>query len=1238
MWSWGNWMNLGAAVFRRIPVLGALLSVTASAHSLGLSAHKIPLKSSAASTMASVTDAASLLFPNLLRLPGNHRLMAAEVNAILLLIAVLAVLRVRRARALHQIDESRARRYRSDSVLGFKIALAAGGLTLIFEILKTALNSGLDLWASHVITILFSVLVAALVAFAVLRREQQLRLVISQDEQRYKLLFEKSLTGAYRIALDGEVLDCNVTLCQMFGFETREELIGQSISFAYANPEDRAQFIAKLQAEKNLPNFEQRLQRRDGTPVWALNSATLVPGKAGSSPEIKGTITDISDIRRAELEHRRLAAIVSCSDDAIVSCTLDGIIETWNIGSERIFGYSASEAIGSSLELIAPPGAASDYKLILDKVAQGHSIERIETVRVRKGGRPLNVSLSVSPIRNAAGEVVGAAAIVLDISERKLAEQRLRESEVQYRILFETNPIPMWVFDRRTLRFLAVNQSSITQYGFTEQEFLARTIADIRPEEDVTELTKHVEEHVRGLQTAEVWRHRKKNGEIIDVEIVCHDLDFHGADAMLVAVYDITARKHSEEALLFKNALLEAQSESTIDGILVVDDSDRIILANKQFALHFGIPDELLAQGDDREAREFVTAQVENPKVFVEKINYLNEHRDQRSRDEIAFKNGKIFERYSAPLIDSNGSHRGRIWYFRDITERKFAEAAIRRAEEKYRTIFEDSVLGIFQITPEGRPISVNRALAQLSGYRSTDEFMTEVKNIAEQLFVDPIQMIEVAKLAARDDVARGVEVEIHCRDDSRKWVRINQRAVRAANNHILHYEGTVEDITERKAAEERVQFLAYYDALTELPHRALLQDRLSTALADASRRKEMVALLFLDLDRFKFINDSFGHSFGDVVLKEIARRLKQCTRAQDTVARVGGDEFLIMLNRVHDAADAAVAAQHVMNAMSAEFQIQGRSLGMSCSIGISIFPDHGADGETLIKNADAAMYFAKEAGRNDVRFFTKEMNIQAAERLALESSLRLALDRNEFFLVYQPQMNLSTGSIIGFEALLRWRHPELGLIPPEKFIPIAENIGLILPIGEWVLRTACEQACQWWRQSPVPVPIAVNVSAIQFRQENFRTLVKNVLHETGLAPQYLELELTESLLLSNQDVMFAVLRDFRAMGVKLSIDDFGTGYSSLSYLKQFSVNKLKIDRSFIRNVATDPGDAAITIAIISMAKSLGLKVIAEGVEDEAQISFLRAHNCDEIQGFYFSKPITAAEVANRMQYPTCAA
>ena len=562
---------------------------------------------------------------------------------------------------------------------------------------------------------------------------------------------------------------------------------------------------------------------------------------------------------------------------------------------------------------------------------------------------------------------------------------------------------------------------------------------------------------------------------------------------------------------------------------------------------------------------------------------------------------------------------------------RQLAEQqALRQAEEKYRAIFEDAVVGIFQITPEGRPLSVNRALAEMHGYDSPEQLLAEVSNVVHQLFVDPNRMDELRQMLEEKGAVRGAEIEVYRRDRTKKWVLMSLRAA-IHGNSVLN-EGIVEDISDRKAAEEQVQLLAYYDALTGLPNRTLLRDRLSQALASARRQKCKVALLFLDLDRFKDINDSLGHSAGDLLLKEVAERLKRWAREQDTVARLGGDEFLIVLASVKDIPGAAVAAERLMDAMTAEFVVQGHPLMVSCSLGISIFPEHGADGETLIKNADAAMYSAKDYGRNNFQFFTGDMNAEVVERLTLENGLRLALDRKEFFLVYQPQMDIATGRITGLEALLRWQHAELGLVPPDKFIRIAENSGLIMPIGEWVLRTACSQARKWQDEGLLAVPVAVNVSAVQFRQEGFRKMIDRVLRETGLAPQYLELELTESLLLSNADVTLSVLRGLKAMGLKLAIDDFGTGYSSFSYLKHFPVSKLKIDGSFVRDVAVNPDDAAITTAIISMAKSLNLKVIAEGVEDEVQMSFLRAHQCDEIQGYYFSKPLAVEEAADKLR------
>jgi diguanylate cyclase (GGDEF)-like protein/PAS domain S-box-containing protein len=571
------------------------------------------------------------------------------------------------------------------------------------------------------------------------------------------------------------------------------------------------------------------------------------------------------------------------------------------------------------------------------------------------------------------------------------------------------------------------------------------------------------------------------------------------------------------------------------------------------------------------------------------------------------------------------------IIYRQEARAREGVEGELQRSEERMRIAMKAAKVGCWDLDViKDEHVWSDTCKALLGVAADSPANYQSLMNAVHP--DDQKTMQEQINAAIQEKREYGLEFRVVWPDGSVHWRTSSGQAFYDDTGRVTRMSGITMDIDDRKQAEERVQFLAYYDALTGLPNRTLLQDRLAKAFAGARRQKYKVALLFLDLDRFKDINDSLGHSVGDLLLEEVAGRLKAWGREQDTVARVGGDEFLIVLTGLKDVMDVAVAAERLMDAMTAEFVVQGRSLSIGCSVGISIFPEHGTEADDLIKNADAAMYCAKGAGRNNFRFYTENMNAQAAERLTLENNLRLALDNKELFLVYQPQMDMATGRITGLEALLRWQHPELGLVPPDKFIRIAENSGLIVRIGEWVLRTACSQTRKWQDEGLANVSVAVNVSAVQFRQEDFCELIRRVLQETGLAPQYLELELTESLLLSSADVTFSVLQKLKGMGLKLAIDDFGTGYSSFSYLRQFRVSKIKIDRSFVRDVAVNPDDAAITAAIISMAKSLNLKVIAEGVENEAQMSFLRAHQCDEIQGYYFSKPLAVDKIADKLR------
>jgi diguanylate cyclase len=433
-------------------------------------------------------------------------------------------------------------------------------------------------------------------------------------------------------------------------------------------------------------------------------------------------------------------------------------------------------------------------------------------------------------------------------------------------------------------------------------------------------------------------------------------------------------------------------------------------------------------------------------------------------------------------------------------------------------------------------------------------------------------------------------------------------------------------DVSSARELSLRMSYLAEHDSLTDLPNRMLLNDRLNRAIVLAQRHRQRLAVLFLDVDRFKHINDSVGHVIGDRLLQSLAQRLLSCVRNSDTVSRQGGDEFVILLSEMMHTADAALIADKLLLALSEPHRIDHHNLEITVSIGIATYPHDGTDAETLLKRADFAMYHAKDSGRNNYRFFEPKMNVRAVERQSLENDLRHAMERQEFALHYQPKINLHSGAITGVEALIRWHHPQRGLVLPAQFIPIAEECGFIVPIGHWVLREACRQAKLWQNAGLPATRVALNVSTVELRAKDFLAGVRKILLETGLDPIHLELELTETFLMQDATTTSAVLRAINELGVRLALDDFGTGYWSLSHLKRFPIDTLKIDQSFVRNITTDTDDASIVGAVISMGKSLQMRVVAEGVETPQQLAFLRDHNCPEGQGYYFSRPVLAEE------------
>lgn len=602
-------------------------------------------------------------------------------------------------------------------------------------------------------------------------------------------------------------------------------------------------------------------------------------------------------------------------------------------------------------------------------------------------------------------------------------------------------------------------------------------------------------------------------------------------------------------------------------------------------------------------------------------------------------KSGELYlsEETITPLKDT----RGKLAHFastgKDITERERMLDDLRESEQRFRGTFDQAAVGIAHVRLNGYWLRVNQKLCDIVGYSEAEMLKLAFEDITHP--EDKGMAREyVRELLAGERSHFSLEKRYIRKDGVIIWVNLTVSLVRDPSGAPKYYIAVTEDITRRKETEAQLLHLANHDSLTGLANRTLLHDRLAQVIAMASRSGHSVAVLLLDLDRFKNVNDSLGHNIGDQFIREVADRLRDCACAGDTVARTGGDEFVLVLGEIDRAESAVVVARKALEVISRPLVVGGQELKLSGSIGISIYPRDGLDSHSLLKNADTAMYRAKDAGKNTFQFYAAEMNAHAFASLTLENNLRYALERTEFLLHYQPQVDAFSGEIIGFEALLRWQSHNDGLIPPSRFLQLAEETSLILPIGEWVLRTACSQARAWVEMGGAPLRMAVNLSALQFKQQDVAGMVARVLRETGCKPGCLELEITESMIMSDVGKAIQTMHALKAMGMSLSIDDFGTGYSSLNYLKRFPIDTLKIDQSFIRDITTDPDDELIAAAVIALAHNMRLKVIAEGVETEEQLAFLRHHGCDLVQGYYFSKPVPAQEVARLLHLPEPAA
>lgn len=810
----------------------------------------------------------------------------------------------------------------------------------------------------------------------------------------------------------------------------------------------------------------------------------------------------------------RIAKCIENSTVGIFETTLDDQICEVSLSLCDLLGYSASQICQLKYEQICHPDDLSAYYFLKERLLSDEIDHCYLNVRyIREDGQIVQVlqnsDLNIDDLKEPY-----FIHRFEDITDWERTAKNQEDIDNRTRYLFEHNPNPMWIYDLETLGFLAVNQAAIVHYGYSEAEFLSMTLRDIRPTEDMPRLLEAIAKVSVGLAETEVWRHCKKDGTQIFVEVSAHTLDYQNRKCELILVNDVTQKIQAEEAL--------------------------------------------------------------------------------------------------------------------------------KRAEAKYRSIFENAIEGIFQSSIDGKFLIANPMLAKIYGYDSPNHLIESINNIQNQLYVDSQSRSLLIQLLQEQEEVKQFEAQTYRKDGKIIWTSENAHAVYDLTGKIIYFEGTVEDITESKRAKAEIEHLAFHDSLTDLPNRVFFRERLAIALVDASAKIQtyleqdnqiavksiapILAVMFLDLDRFKLVNDTMGHAAGDRLLVEVAKRLSECMFESTFLARMGGDEFMVFVSDLQSVESIQQFAQLILQSFESPFFVEEMALYIGTSIGISLYPNDGMDEETLMKNADTAMFRAKERGRNHYQLYNHAIGAKVKEYVAIENGIRQALDRSEFHVFYQPQINLATGEIDCMEALVRWLHPEVGWVPPNQFIPAAEDHGLIVRLGEWILQTACMQNRLWQMEGLPPIRMAVNFSAKQFQVTNLYDRIMQILAETELAPQYLEVEITESLVMQDQNTTIAMLKKLRSTGISISIDDFGTGYSSLSYLRLLPASKVKIDASFIRETPQNKEDASITSAIIAMAHNLNLWAIAEGVERKEQLDFLRSHNCDAVQGYLFSRPVPAHE------------
>jgi diguanylate cyclase (GGDEF)-like protein/PAS domain S-box-containing protein len=959
---------------------------------------------------------------------------------------------------------------------------------------------------------------------------------------------------------------------------------------------------------------------------------------------ISGISTNFINVAAADVDHEIAAALENIglfvgADRAYIYMVADDgqtavLTHEWNTDPNAVRGLGSSVPFSSFPWTSEKLGELQEIRISIDDVPPEAAHER--EAYERAGNRSVAV---VPMIYNRAflGALGVASAerrtwsdeatsllricgeIFVNAIQRHRTEAALRASEQRHRLLFERNLAGVY---RTTIdgRILDCNDAMATILGFSSREELMEQSA-----RDLYQDPAHRDESIvilrrERMMTSREISLRRKDGQLCwlveSVNLIDGD-----PEVLEGTVIDITDRKLAENALRQSEERYRLLVERMREGLAQADNDGVLDFVNDRFCEMVGYDrEELVGMHGD-----LLLAYPEDITLMREKTRLRMRHVTDQYEVRVRRKDGTIIwlEIGGAPVVDAAGNVIGSIGVHNEVTERRLAEEALRESEARYRLMAENSTDMISRTSNRGILLYASDASRRLLGYEPS-----ELVGRSFFDFVFDADREEVRHLSSliHESGPTTFAYRVEKKDGSLVWFETTSRSIHdITTGKLREVIGVSRDVTERKKVEEQIEYQAYHDALTGLPNRRLFRDRLTVALAHARRMKHPLAVMFLDLDRFKVVNDTLGHSTGDELLKAVGMRLQTSLREEDSIARMGGDEFTILLADLKTPDDAAKIAQKVLDTVAQPLRIDNTELFVTTSIGIALFPSDGDSAEALLANSDRAMYRAKDAGRNSYQMFTPAMNSRALERLALENDLRHALDRGELELHYQPQISIATGQVSGVEALLRWNRPGFGLVGPKDFIPIAEETQLIVPIGEWVLREACRQAREWQSNRPAGFRMAVNLSPRQFQHSDLPIVIASALEFSGLAPGDLELEITESLAMQNTTRTIATLRRLREMGVQIAIDDFGTGHSSLNYLRSFPIDSVKIDQEFVQEIETSAADRAIVSAVIGMARGLRLRVTAEGVETESQLEFLREQGCQEVQGFLFGEPVPAS-------------